>query len=798
MAKQGNKKPLEQKPNLTIQQALDLAVRDHSAGDLPKAEGIYQQVLKVEPNQPEALQLLGVIAYQVDNNDLAKEFLTKAIAIKPDFAEAHSNLGNALKALGRLEDAVAHYHKAIGIKPDYVDAYYNLGIALQALGRLDDAVTHFHKAIDIKPDFAEAHNNLGITLKDLGRLDDAVDHYYKAIDIKPDHAKAHNNLGIALKDIGRVDAAVAHYHKAIGFKPDYAEAHNNLGIALKNLVRLDEAVTHYHKAIDIKPDFAEAHNNLGNALKAAERLNDAVSHYQSAIDIKPDFAEAHSNLGIALQNQGNVDAAAKQMDVALSYKPEKVGWRIRKALLLPVIPSSLEDIRNRRETLDKAIKILLKQELNMEDPTVEVGTTNFHLAYHSRNNRSLLQDIAKLYIAACPRLTYEAKHCRSDQNREKGVLRIGFLSSFLRDHTVGKLACGMIQYFSRELFEVIVFRPPGIKDHMSEMIDRAADKVISLHRNLERDQKIIEKEELDILFYLDIGMDSYTYFLSFARLAPVQAVTIGHAETSGVPNIDYFVSSEMTEPTGASDYYSEQLIKLRYLPTYYYQPKVPVKPYTRDDYGLPEIVRLYIYPQTLFKIHPAFDMTLGELLRRDTDGRLVLIHDGMGDNWRKLLIERFTRTFPDVVEHVIFVPKMPYEKFLGLLLLADAILDNPYLSGINSGLETFGIGEPIVAWPGKFWSGRCVTACYNQMGLNELIATDAESYLALALRLAQDSKFKQQMQADIKANAHKLYERHEVVREMETFLIAAYKAWKTGNNLTKPSIPSDPATLTLS
>ena len=297
----------------------------------------------------------------------------------------------------------------------------------------------------------------------------------------------------------------------------------------------------------------------------------------------------------------------------------------------------------------------------------------------------------------------------------------------------------------------------------SEAIDHAADKVITLDENLEKDRQVIEGEALDILFYPDIGMDPYTYFLSFARLAPVQAVTIGHAETSGVPSIDYFLSSEMTEPMDASDHYSENLIKLRYMPTYYFKPEGAEEPFIRSDYGLPEGVRLYVYPQSLFKVHPNFDPVLGELLRRDPDGRLILIDDHEDGYWKRLLYERFKGVFPDVIDNVIFISSMSYTKFLGLLNLADAILDNPYLSGMNSGLEALGIGAPIVAWPGKYCRGRWVAACYKQMGLSDLVATDEDSYLTLALRLAQDIDFKRQMQTDIKAHSHKLYERHEAV-----------------------------------
>ena len=565
--------------------------------------------------------------------------------------------------------------------------------------------------------------------------------------------------------------------------------------------QLQEAETVYRQILDIKPDFAEAHSNLGTVLQDLGRMDEAVASYHKALAINPDYAEAHYNLGIAFQELGNVDRAAKQIDLALSYQPENASLLIRKALLLPVIPFSQEEIQTRRENIEKALQALLKQNLTLDDPIVEVGVSNFYLAYHNLNNRKIQEDIARLYIAACPSLTYEAKHCRPELReerkgkKEKNVFRIGILSSFLHDHTIGLLTLGIIQHLSRDQFEVIIFRLPRKKDHLSEIIDQAADKVVSLCGKLERDQHEIGGKKLDILFYPDIGMSHYIYCLAFARLAPIQVVTWGHPDTTGIPNIDYFLSSELLEISDSSDHYSERLIKLRNVPTYYFPPDPPKKKYAPGDYGLPHGVRLYVCPQSLFKFHPQFDGVLGDLLRRDPNGRLVLIDDRKGGNWRKLLIERFNRAFPDVVDHVIFVAQMPHEKFLGLLILADALLDIPTFSGGKSSLEALAMGAPIATWPQDFMRGRVTAAFYKQMGLSDMIATDAESYLELALRLAQDADFKCRMQTDIKANAHKLYENHETVREMEKFFIAAHEAWKTGETLTNSSIGRLPGQL---
>jgi predicted O-linked N-acetylglucosamine transferase (SPINDLY family) len=480
-------------------------------------------------------------------------------------------------------------------------------------------------------------------------------------------------------------------------------------------------------------------------------------------------------LGNTLHDQGNVDGATKQLDIALSYKPEKSGWLIRKALFLPIIPYSQEDLFARRAKLCETILALQRKNLPVEDPVGEIGVTNFYLAYHDKNNRSIMESIAKLHISVCPKLAFEAEHCRRKQVQKNGCLRIGFLSSYFRDHSVGKLSRGLIEHFSRDLFEVIVFQLPGSKDAITEAIVQSADRSIFLARNLEKDRALIAEQELDCLLYLDIGMDPYTYFLSFSRLAPVQAMAWGHGDTSGIPNIDYFISSDLIEPQEASSHYAESLIRLSLMPTYLYRPEVPTQEYGRADFSLGDQGSLYIYPQTLFKLHPSYDAILAELLRRDPKGLLVLIDDGKGGHWKKLFIERLGRSYPDVVDRVTFVPQMPNKKFLGLLNLSDAILDVPTFSGGVSSLEAFAMGAPIVTWPGEFMRGRVTAGYYQQMGLDDLIASNMDEYVSLAIKLAHDPEFKNQMQNDIKANSHKLFERLEIVREMENFFLSSHK-----------------------
>lgn len=370
LAKKAQKKPPHQR-SIAKNQTLSIAMQHHSAGRLSEAESLYQRMLQAEPDQPDALHLLGVISHQVGKNNTAVDYISRALAIQPDHAEAHMNLGNALQALdrfdeaefsykkalaikpvsaeahynlanllqaqGKLEDAMANYHKALALKPDYAKAYYNLGNALQALGEHRQAVSCYSKAVAITPAYPEAHNNLGNSLQALERLEEAVSTYTKAFAIKPDYAEAHNNLGNVLQMLGKFDEAVVSYDKAISINPEYAEAHNNLGNALQALGTLDKALSNYNKAIALSPENAEAYKNTGNVLQALGKFDEAVAHYHKALAIRPDYAEAHNNLGNVLQALGRLDEAVSSYDRSLAANPEYAEAHNNSGLVLQAL-----------------------------------------------------------------------------------------------------------------------------------------------------------------------------------------------------------------------------------------------------------------------------------------------------------------------------------------------------------------------------------------------------------------------------------------------------------------------------
>ena len=283
---------------------------------------MYREILANDARQISALHLLGVVMIQTKRLESGVELIDKALAIKPDYAEALNNRGNALKELKRFDEALASYDRALAIQPAYAEALYNRGNVLQELKRFDEALASYDKALAIQPADAEALNSRGNALKELKRLDDALASYDKALAIKPDYAEALNNRGSALKEMKRLDEALASYDKALAIKPDYAEALNNRGNALKEMKRLGEALASYDKALAVKPDWAEALNNRGNALREMKRLDEALASYDKALAIKPDCAVTLNNRGIALEQLKRLDEALASYDKALAIKPD--------------------------------------------------------------------------------------------------------------------------------------------------------------------------------------------------------------------------------------------------------------------------------------------------------------------------------------------------------------------------------------------------------------------------------------------------------------------------------------------
>jgi len=749
----------------------NLGIKLSEQGRVEEAIACYRRAVEINPNDVDAHYNLGVALTGMEKLEEAVDCYRKVLTLNPSDAQAYNNLGISLKSLGKLEEAIFCYNKALEINPRHIQAHNNLGTAFHTQGKVDEALSCFLRVLKIRPNDAEVYNNMGLCLKDQGKSEEAGYCYRKAIEINPRHVQAYNNLGTMLQTEGKTNEAISCFLKAIELKPENSTSYFNLGNAFRNQGKTEDAISCYLKAVEITPNHPNAYFNMGNAFKDQGNTDEAISCYRMALEFDPSMFEAHSTIGFLLNEQGKTKESFSSYQRALRIRQDP-GLEVRSSLLLPVICDSKESIKHYRKTLLENLERLSNKGIILEDPLKQVGAVNFLLAYHGLNDKDILEKIAAFYINACPELTWTAPHCGKER-RLNSKIKIGIISTFLYSHTIGHLFHGIIKNLSRETFHITVFRFPGKEDTFSKAIDLSADEVVALPYELASARLKIAECMLDILFYLEIGMDPMTYFLAFSRLALVQCKR-GHPVTSGIPNVDYFLSPGYAEIPEADDHYSERLVRLKTYGYHYYRPIVSKQQRSREHFNLPKNNKLYVCPQSLFKFHPDYDEVFGEILRKDPRGLLVLV-EGRQLHWGKMLLKRFERSFSDSIDRVRILPRMPHDDFLALCTIADAVLDTPIFSGGKSSLDCFALGIPIVTLPGQFMRGRLTLAQYRLMVVMDCVAETKQDFVNIALRLANDKSWREKIRNKINSHSHVLFENMETVRELESFFQQAVK-----------------------
>jgi len=586
----------------------------------------------------------------------------------------------------------------------------------------------------------------------------------------------YNLFGAVLSNQKNFDKAVINYKKSIEINPDYAEGHNNLGSVLYQLGKFNEAIDSYQRAIKINPEYAEAYNNLGNVYDINEKVDEAILNYKKAIKINANFVEAYSNLGHLLKEIGKVDEARNCENKLLSLKPNDIGYRINITLSIIPVVSSVEEINFYRNEYQKGLELLKKYQYLTEKPGDTITTNFFHLGYHAIENLELMKKTSDLFRQIIPNINYVSKNINKQKKQKK--IKVGFISEFLTKHTVGKLFGGLIKNIDRKKFEVIIFHTHRTKKSLlKNEIDNSSNKVINLSNRIKEQHEQVEKENLDIIFYPEIGMSPITYFLAFARLAPVQIVSWGHPETTGINTIDYFLSSTLLEPNNAKRKYSERLICLSQFPLYYEPPQNLGTLKNRKDLKLPENVRLYGCPQSLFKLHPDFDLILAEILFQDPEGCIVLIGgEGKKKYWSEILKKRWSKSFSILNKKVLFTNTLSLLEFISLCKCVDVLLDPVHFGGGNSFLESMLVGTPSITMSGTHLKTNITAAAYKQMKiLSPPIVQSSKEYINLAVKLAQDSKKNLSLREESKIAANKyLYNNLKALKEFEQFLDEAY------------------------
>jgi tetratricopeptide (TPR) repeat protein len=312
---------------------------------------LYEETLRRNPSAWLAHLNLGFLAERdpSQGNAVAIEHYQAALAINPDEAQVHSNLGTIWMEMGRYDDALKEHQTAVRLAPGYSEAYLNMGVDLQHLGRYPDAEAALRNALAIKPGLAAAHYDLGVVLTYTGRREEALSQVNEALAIQSDYpdasrlkqdlvngngagtghaplsaeAKTHADLGEKLAQSGQLEKSVAELREALRIDPDAAAVRGLLGYVLWQMGRALEAERELRQSSHALPNDAGIHVNLGNALQSLGRLDEAVAEYTAALQLEngPIRAELLNDLGIALAKLGRMDEAVSRFREAVRINP---------------------------------------------------------------------------------------------------------------------------------------------------------------------------------------------------------------------------------------------------------------------------------------------------------------------------------------------------------------------------------------------------------------------------------------------------------------------------------------------
>ena len=675
---------------LTIQQAFELAMQHQQSGRRAEAQGLYHQILAVDPQHLDALQMLAVLTHESGKSSEAIAIIRRAMQLHPRAASCHSNLGMILAGQGKLAEAIACFRQSLALRPDSPETLNNLGTALTARGELGEAIVALRRAIALRPGFAQAHNNLGTALCTNGQSEEGISELKRALELRPDAAQAWYNLGKGLLERNDFHEALAALNRALAIQPNYPDALNNLGLVHQTRGNFTEAIALYRKALSLRPDHHEVLNNLGTALQDCRDMDGAIAAYRQALASKPDYAEAHGNLANALSFSGEFEEAMSLYRRAWQIKPHA---RTASGMLyfLHVLP--------------------------------EFGPRELY-EEHAIWNRTFARPLAA-----------EARKPHENDPSPQRRIRIGYLSPDFTMHPVGRFMLPLLKNHDRAKFEIVLYSDARASDELTQKIRPLADEWQETWKLSDSQiARRIRDDRIDILVDLDMHAKA-SRLLAFARKpAPVQVTYLSYCSTTGLETIDYRLTDPYLDPPGGDDsVYCEKTVRMPH--TFWcFDPAIPM-PEVNAPPALSSGYVTFGCMNNFWKISPPTLEMWAQLLRRIPSSRLLLhAHPGAHrERFAGRLAERGVD--PARVEFVGFQP--PGEYFQQFHRLDIALDPHPYGGGTTT-CETLWMGVPVVTLPGKTAVSRAGKSILTNVGLGELVAESPAQYVDIAAVLAAD------------------------------------------------------------
>jgi predicted O-linked N-acetylglucosamine transferase (SPINDLY family) len=795
---------------LTLQQAIELAMQMYGSGKFADAEQLCRQIIVVNPAHGDALQLLGVLARHAGRNDIAADLLRQAVSMAPRSASAQFNLGSALRVLQKLEDAVAAYRQAIAIEPGFAEAWCGLGMALREQKNFHESVAAYEHAVGIKPDFAEAYVNLGNARRELKQIDEAIAAYGRAIALQPRTAQAHAGLAAALADKGLHDQVIAACRRGIGIGPALPETCFILGNALKLSGRLDDAVAAYRQAIAMNPGYATALNGLGTALKERGDVADAIAAFRTAIAVAPEDAEAWHNLGSALLDNGQSEEAIIACRKAVMLDPnsaealsnlgcalcEKAQYddalaALRRAIalkpFLAVAHSNLGNVLKNQGRIEESV-IASREAVRLEPFNSRFHSSLlFSLHHHpGLDAREIAEEHRRWNLQhALPLEKFTAQHSNDPQPDRR--LRVGYVSPDFRAHVVGRNILPLFRRHDHGQFEIVCYSGVAKPDAMTTEFRTCAD----LWRDVAGmdDGKLavlIAEDCIDILVDLSLHTTDNRLLVFARKPAPVQVTFAGYPASTGLTAIDHRLSDPCLDPSGGDDsVHSEKTIRL---PGSFWCFD-PLEHADLCPNPLPAISNGFVTFGCLNNFSKINDPLLSrwaKVLRQVANSRLLLL--AAEGSHRRRTAELFGREGVDP-SRIEFADPRPPREYLQLYHRFDIGLDSFPYTGHTTSLDSLWMGVPVVTLVGQTTVSRAGWSQLSNLGLTELAAHDEQAFLKIAVKLALDPSRMAQLRSTLRRRMEQspLMDALKWTRGIEAAYRQIWRSWRKHSNFRTPA-----------
>jgi protein O-GlcNAc transferase len=727
-----------------IARLLPSALGHHQNGHLREAEGLYHEILQIEPEHADALHFSGLIAHQRGESKKAIVLMTRAIEKEPGRATYFLNLGQVFEAAEAFDQAIANYRQAVSLDPASEVAYQRLGDVLLKQGQLDQAAASYAQALTIQPDSPETINSLGSLLYEAGRLAQSVVCYQKAIVLNPGYAEAHNNLGVALKHLGQFDEALASCNRALQLKPTLAAAHSNLGGMLVARGDFQQAVESLRRAIQLQPGFADAYLNLGNGYKLQGLLSQAIANFEQAISFSANPAAAYNNLGETFRDQGELEKAAQSFQRALAAKSDFAPAH-SNLLYLYAFTRYISPEAERLQAQAWEKSVLTDEQRAAARKRAPPGSGIFPVR---------------------------------DQSGRK--LRLGIVSAELGSHAVAQFLLPLLRELDRSRFHLTLFATLIRSCSRSQEFRDLADSYISLTEL--SDSAAADRIRLE---QIDVLMDTTGHTLGgrlgiFAhRAAPVQCTYIGYWGTTGLTEMDWFIG-DSHYPRSMDAHFSEAIWRMpRLIQCYQGEHSLPESGWVPDQNGT-------IWLGSFNKLSKIREETLflwAQVLHALPEAKLIF-EDGRCDEEETRQRIRTTLSHHGVAEErVTFIPFAPgHERHMVLYDRLDIALDTiPFNSGTTA-FDALWMGVPLVALEGNWSGGMMASSILKAFDRREWIAEDEAEYVSIVCTLARDVESRKSQRKSQRSRMHlsPLCDAKATARSMENALEGMYDQWIAG------------------